>query len=215
MGLYDNAAPDVIIKNLLAGRIFPKARKVFTSRPDAFLNLHAYFKPNFNVRILGLNLESQERLGLLLCNKSVAEYSKMKEKLNANPDLRSFCYNPLQCNITMQVLMWMEFSEHVSKITSTLIFVENLLHILKRNEVLRTEPLHTVKGLAKLAMNGMNEDKFIFDTSDLNDLNHETFKQFFLAKATSIRLPGENILEKTKYFFSLIFCGKNFLLQCG
>jgi len=201
MGLYDTATPDVIIKNLLAGRIFPKAKKVVTSRPDAFLNLHADFKPHFNVRILGLSLESQERLGLLLCNKSDAAYSKVKEKLNTNPDLRSLCYNPLQCNITVQVLMWMEFSEHVSKITSTLIFVENLLHILKRNKDLRAELLQTVKELAKLAVTGMNEDKFIFDKKDLNNLKHEILNQFFLAKSTSIRLPGENILEGDKRFF--------------
>jgi len=201
MGLYDTATPDVIIKNLLAGRIFPKAKKVVTSRPDAFLNLHKDFKPNFNVRILGLSLESQETLGLQLCNKSVAEYSKVKEKLDANPDLRSFCYNPLQCNITVQVLRWMQLSEHVSTITSTLIFVENLLRILKRNEDLRSEILQTVKELAKLAVSGMNEDKFIFDKNNLNNLKHETLKQFFLAKTASIRLPGEGILEGDKKFF--------------
>ena len=201
MGLYDNATPDVIIKNLLAGRIFPKAKKVVTSRPDAFLNLHADFKPTFNVRVLGLSQESQETLSFLLCNKSVAEHSKVKEKLDANPDLRSFCYNPLQCNITVQVLMWMEFSENVTKITSTLIFVENLLHILKRNKNLRTELLQTVKELAELAVSGMKEDKFVFEKSDLTNLRHETLKQFFLAKTTSIQLPGESILEGDKRFF--------------
>ena len=201
MGLYDNATPDVIVKNLLAGRIFPKAKKVITSRPDAFLNLHKDFKPNFNVRILGLSLESQEELGLLLCNKSDAEYSKVKEKLDANPDLRSFCYNPLQCNITMQVLRRKEFSENVSKITSTLIFVQNLLHILRRNEDLHTELLQTVKELAKLAVTGMKEDKFIFEKKDLNNLKPKTLKQFLLAKTAFIRLPGENILEGDKRFF--------------
>ena len=201
MGLYDNATPDVIIKNLLAGRIFPKAKKVVTSRPDAFLNLHKDFKPNFNVRILGLSLKSQEELGLLLCSKNDAEYSKVKEKLDANPDLRSFCYNPLQCNITMQVLRRKEFSENVSKITSTLIFVQNLLHILRRNEDLHTELLQTVKELAKLAVTGMKEDKFIFEKKDLNNLKPKTLKQFLLAKTAFIRLPGENILEGDKRFF--------------
>jgi len=201
MGLYENATPDVIIKNLLAGRIFPKAKKVVTSRPDAFLNLHTDFKPNFNVRILGLSPESQEKLGLLLCNKSDADYSKVKEKLDANPDLRSFCYNPLQCNITIQVLRQMEFSENVSKITSSLIFIENLLRTLRRNKDLHTELLQTVKELAKLAVSGMKEDKFIFEKKDLNNLKHETLRQFFSAKAAFIRLPGENILEGDKRFF--------------
>jgi len=191
----------VIIKNLLAGRIFPKAKKVVTSRPDAFLNLHTDFKPNFNVRILGLSPESQEKLGLLLCNKSDADYSKVKEKLDANPDLRSFCYNPLQCNITIQVLRQMEFSENVSKITSSLIFIENLLRTLRRNKDLHTELLQTVKELAKLAVSGMKEDKFIFEKKDLNNLKHETLRQFFSAKAAFIRLPGENILEGDKRFF--------------
>ena len=201
MGLYDNATPDVIIKNLLTGRIFPNAKKVVTSRPDAFLNLHADFKPKFNVRILGLSLESQERLGFLLCNKSDAEYAKVKEKLDANPDLRSLCYNPLQCNITVQVLKWMKFSENASKITSTLIFVENLLHILRRNKELHADLLQTIRELAKLAVSGMKENKFIFDKKDLINLKHEILRQFFLAKAASIRLPGENILEGEKRFF--------------
>ena len=182
MGLYNKATSDVIIKNLLAGRILPKAKKVITSRPDAFLNLHSDFKPNFNVRVLGLNLESQKALGLLLCNKSDAEYSKVEEKLDANPDLRAFCYNPLQCSITVQVLMNKQISETDSRIMSALILVENLLCMFRRNKHLQDELHDTVGGLAELAMQGMKDDRFIFEKEELTDLKHETLKQFFFGK---------------------------------
>ena len=201
MGLYNKATSDVIIKNLLAGRILPKAKKVITSRPDAFLNLHSDFKPNFNVRVLGLNLESQKALGLLLCNKSDAEYSKVEEKLDANPDLRAFCYNPLQCSITVQVLMNKQISETDSRIMSALILVENLLCMFRRNKHLQDELHDTVGGLAELAMQGMKDDRFIFEKEELTDLKRETLKQFFLSKTASIRRPGENILKGEKKFF--------------
>jgi len=201
MGLYDHATPDVIIKNLLAGRILPQAKKVITSRPDAFLNLHADCKPKFNVRILGLSQESQKTLGFLLCKKCDAEYSKVKEKLDANPDLRSFCYNPLQCSITVQVLRWMDPTRNLSQITSTLIFVENFLHVLKRNQSLLRELLQTLRNLTELALNGMKDGKFIFEKKDLTDLKYETLKQFLFVKTSSIWLSGESILEGDKRFF--------------
>ena len=201
MGLYDLAAPDVIIKNLLAGRILPKAMKLVTSRPNAFLNLHPDCKPKFNVRILGLSPASQEKLVWLLCNKNDAEYSKVKKKFDENPGLLSFCYNPLQCKITVKILKLMEHTENVSTVTSTMVFVETLLRILKRKEHLLKELLHTVKTLTELAVNAMKDGKFIFQKKDLTDLKHETLNQFFMAKTASFCLSGENILEGDKRFY--------------
>ena len=64
------------------------------------------------------------------------------------------------------------------------------------------DELHdTVGGLAELAMQGMKDDRFIFEKEELTDLKHETLKQFFLAKTTSIQLTGESILEGDKRFF--------------
>jgi len=199
MGLYEQATPDVIIKNLFAGNILPKAKKLVTSRPAAFLNLDVNYKPKFNVRILGISREEQEKLVRLLCNESDA--AKVMEKLNANPDLISFCYNPLHCLIIVQRLKEMTDADKITDISSTLIFVETLLSLLKRNEGLLEEFVETLKGLSELAVSGMERNKFIFDKQELNDIDQKTLKQFFLEKTTISYFWDENILEGDKIFF--------------
>jgi len=199
MGLYEQATPDVIIKNLFAGNILPKAKKLVTSRPAAFLNLDVNYKPKFNVRILGISRKEQENLVRLLCNESDA--AKVMEKLNANPDLISFCYNPLHCLIIVQRLKEMTDADKITEISSTLIFVETLLSLLKRNKGLLKEFAETLKGLSELAVSGMERNKFIFDKQELNDIDQETLKQFFIAKTTTSYCCEENILEGDKRFF--------------
>ena len=199
MGLYEQATPDVIIKNLFAGNILPKAKKLVTSRPAAFLNLDVNYKPKFNVRILGISREEQEKLVRLLCNESDA--AKVMEKLNANPDLISFCYNPLHCLIIVQRLKEMTDADNMTEISSTLIFVETLLSLLKRNKGLLKDFLDTLKRLSELAANGMKINNFIFDKKELNSIDEETLKQFFTAKTTTSYFRDENILEGDKRFF--------------
>jgi len=199
MGLYEQETPDVIIKNLFAGNILPKARKLVTSRPAAFLNLDVNYKPKFNVRILGISRKEQEKLVRLLCNESDA--TKVMEKLNANPDLISFCYNPLHCLIIVQRLKEMTDADKITEISSTLIFVETLLSLLKRNKGLLKEFLETLKKLSELAASGMKINKFNFDKQELNGIDQETLKQFFLAKTTTSYFWDENILEGDKIFF--------------
>ena len=94
INLCEPANPYEIIKNMFEGCIFKNAKKLITSRPDAFLSLHPKCKPAFKVQILGLSEESQRTLSIHICDNNVKKYGKVQAKLEINPDLAALCYIP-------------------------------------------------------------------------------------------------------------------------
>ena len=57
------------IKNLFAGKILPKAKKLVTSRPRQFVEMPESFRPTFTTYILGLDSNAQRNICKSICGE--------------------------------------------------------------------------------------------------------------------------------------------------
>jgi len=78
-GMFETATADKIIKNIFEGRFLINAKKIITSRPDAYLSLHPKCKPDFTVQFLGLSKKSQIELSKHICKNNDETYTKVQE----------------------------------------------------------------------------------------------------------------------------------------
>jgi len=197
--LIDTATADKIIKNIFEGRFLKNAKKLVTSRPDAFLSLHPKCKPAFKLQILGLSEESQRKMSIQICDNDGEKYKKVQEKLEINPDLAALCYLPLYCKIIVGQLKISPESASLAHITSTDIFIQTLYeYITSEDEYLRGDVNSLVK-VMELALNGIEERKFIFSLRDYPYNEKKIFNNFLKVKTDSS--SRNKILEGSKQFF--------------
>jgi len=198
ISLCETATADRIIKNMFEGRFLKNAKKLVTSRPDAFLSLHPKCKPAFKVQILGLSEESQRKLSIQLCDND-EEYAKVKAKLVMNPDLAALCYIPLYCKIIVEQLKISPESTSMAHITSTYIFIQTLYeYITSENEYLRGDVDSLLK-VMDLALNGIEQKRFIFALRDYPDNQRQVFTNFLKVKTDST--SEHKILDGSRQFF--------------
>ena len=199
ISLFETTTTDNIIKNMFQGRFLKNAKKLVTSRPDAFLNLHPKCKPTFNVRILGLSKESQKKLSIQICDNTDETYAKVQAKLEMNPDLAALCYIPLYCKIIVEQLKNSPESASLTHITSTHIFIQTLYeYITSGDEYLRGDVDCLLK-VMELALNGIEKNKFIFSLQDYPENEREFFTNF-LKVETHSPLKAK-ILDGSRQFF--------------
>ena len=199
ISLFETTTVDNIIKNMFQGRFLKNAKKLVTSRPDAFLSLHPKCKPTFNVQILGLSEESQRKLSIQICDNTDETYAKVQAKLEVNPDLAALCYIPLYCKIIVEQLKNSPESASLTHITSTHIFIQTLYeYIASGDEHLRGDVDCLLK-VMELALNGIKKNKFIFSLRDYPDNEKKIFTDF-LNVETNSSLKGK-ILDGSKQFF--------------
>ena len=115
----------VFIKNILSGNIFPHAKNLVTSRPRQLAHLSAVVnKSNFVVNILGLNDDGQKNICGDLCgNDNIDRRDKILEYIHSRPDLKSYCYVPINCILIMMSFNEMNVDEwrNVNSLSSLLI----------------------------------------------------------------------------------------------
>ena len=199
ISLFETTTADEIIKNIFEGRFLKKAKKLVTSRPDAFLILNSNCRPTFNVRILGLSEESQRKLSIQICDNDDEKCRNVQAKLEMNPDLAALCYIPLYCKIIVEQLKNSPESATLTYIASTHIFIQTLYeYITSGDEYLRGDVDSLLK-VMELALNGVEENKFIFSLRDYPD-NERTIFTNFLKVKTHSSLKGK-ILDGSKQFF--------------
>ena len=99
------ATAATFIKNLFFGDLFPFAKKIITSRPRQLAELSNNILPQFFfvVNLVGLNEEGQRKICNSICKKPT-ESVKILEYLNSHPDLKSYCYVPVNAIVTMRIL---------------------------------------------------------------------------------------------------------------
>ena len=99
--IHDEASANSFVQGILSRRLLPKAKVVITACTHSLCNLdkHLISFPMF--KILGLNLESRNKLCMGVCGESTESVLKY---LNFHPDLQSFCNTPENCAAVMHVI---------------------------------------------------------------------------------------------------------------
>lgn len=199
MSLFDRAKPSVILKNLLAGRLLPDAKKMIISRPGAYQKLHPEYKPRFTVKVVGLSEDSQQLLCMRVCT-DIQRASKLKARLTANPAAKALCFIPMFCKLITSYALRYDSTTDVLSIAD--VFTSFVLDVVKSTHF--NGEIDDVLRLARLAYEGMVHDRFLFDVNDLNECgiaaeNLETFINLQVSMSNSqVRvLDGEK-----RYFFS-------------
>ena len=198
ISLFETSTTDNIIKNMFQGRFLKNAKKLVTSRPNAFLN----FAQNVN-QLSTCNSGSQRRitkkLSIQICDNTDETYAKVQAQLEVNPDLAALCYIPLYCKIIVEQLKNSPESASLTHITSTHIFIQTLYeYIASGDEHLRGDVDCLLK-VMELALNGIKKNKFIFSLRDYPDNEKKIFTDF-LNVETNSSLKGK-ILDGSKQFF--------------
>jgi len=201
INLCETATADRIIQNIFEGRVLKNAKKLVTSRPDAFLSLHPKCKPAFKVQILGIGEESQKMLSLQLCDNNAEESAKVQAKLEMNPDLSALCYIPLYCKIIVEQLRFSSESASLTHVTSTYIFIQALYeYITSEAEYLRGDRDGLLK-VMELALNGIANNKFIFTFNKIPEGERQVFTNFLKVKTRGSSKCRGKILDGRKQFF--------------
>ncbi|XP_076803659.1 NACHT, LRR and PYD domains-containing protein 3-like isoform X2 [Clavelina lepadiformis] len=200
----DAAKAELFIKNILNGKILPRAKKFVTSRPRQMFDLHRDCRPNFIVNVLGLSKKSQEQLCREICGEDAPEVLRYLEE---HPDISAYCYVPVNCILTAHCIhrsLLDEEEANLDSITSVLVYA--LLGFV-RSEHIRDNASFEPHKLSQLAWNGFMRKKIIFDEEDFKEfeINEETLRAFLETYVdSSMRVK---ILEgdKRSYFSHLIW----------
>ena len=207
--IHDQAKAETFIKHLLCGKLLPKAKKLFTSRPRQLFRLHKSIRPSFIVNVLGLNSDSQKQICRDVCGNEDASAQVFKF-VHDRDDLHSFCYTPANCVMVMYCL-------HVNYESGNLASLENMdsittilvasLGLFIANGHLRGETFQT-KNLSFLAYSAFVSNRLFFEVQDLKKAGiskHQatTFLTTRLGKNATMKL-WEGILTVKSYFSHLM-----------
>ena len=220
-------SPKSFILRLLSGEIFPKAKKIITSRPSQMLDLPDNYKPKFIVKIFGIKQQDIKQICLDICDDD--EYaSQVLSQIERQPDLLSYCLVPINCVLIVNCFnrFQKEESQKFSLNNITDVFALNFFCFSKfqhkpencKNFDIRS--FNDLKKISKLAWTGIKYQKLYFDEEDLNaaGLNETDISSFTVAfnqKNKKNRIAVlENATKKCIYFshlllqefFAAVFC---------
>ena len=191
---------EVFITNLLCGNILPNSKKIITSRPRQLTRLPEECRSKFLVKILGLSDESQEQICRNLCGDDSSRQDLMLGHINSRPDLKSYCYVPINCILIMLSFNEMDSSEwkNVDSLTSILVIAldEWFLKKLKGN--------FQIKQISELAYRGFLKNRYYFEEWDLKKarINFHNMTTFLTNNFKFQLLNGSEIIS---YFAHLMW----------
>jgi len=191
---------EIFIKNLLSGTLLPRAKKLVTSRPRQLSRLPAEGnKSNFVVNILGLDDKGQKQICSDLCKNDTERRDKILEYIHSRPDLKSYCYVPINCILIMMSFNEMNASEwdSVDSLSAVLITALEEWFLKKLKGEFQT------KRISSLAYEGFLEDRFYFRENHLKivGINFENTTTFLTNNIRFKLLKG----KKISYFCHLIW----------
>ena len=196
--LYDVKTPEVLLKNILNGKILRKAKKLITSRPRQMLGLKKEFRPQCIVDILGINRKAQYQISKNICG---ADWENVVVELLNHPELEAQCYVPIICIFTVYWLHQKSRSpDETVEFASATNIVLNVLETFITQEIARTE--FELEKLSKLAWKGLSCKKYEFTEQEI--------KEFQLKKGSLNTLLTTNTriylvhVHKITYFSHLI-----------
>ena len=207
--IHEQTKAETFIKHLLCGKLLPKAKKLFTSRPRQLYRLHKSIRPSFIVNVLGLNSDSQKQISRDVCQNEDASAQVFKF-IHDRVDLHSFCYTPANCVMVMHCLNVnyelgnLGSLETMDSITTILVAS---LGLFIENGHLRGETFQT-KNLSFLAYTAFVSNRLFFEVKDLKNAGitkHQAtaFLTTSLGKNATMKL-WEGIVTAKSYFSHLM-----------
>ena len=191
---------EVFIKNLLSGTILPHAKKLVTSRPRLLVCLPAEGSTsNFLVNILGLDDNGQKQICDNLCESDTKQRDKILEYIHSRPDLKSYCYVPINCILIMMSFNTLDSSkwDGIDSLSALLITALEDWFLKKLKGKFQT------KNISRLAREGFLTDRYYFKENHLNmaGVNFQNAITFLTNKVCFKLLKG----SKISYFCHLIW----------
>jgi len=202
MTLFDTEKPDVILKNLLCGHIFPRAKKFITSRPGAYRKLNSEYCPEFTVTVLGFEKESIEQFCRSVGGNAFYD-EVVQPALATNPTISSLSRIPMFCQMIVQYL-----SRESSSLSS--IFSISDLFVFTFLTFIRCTNFHgnvsDIPKLSQLALKAFVFDQHTFSKSEFEEAGIssacvDTFMNMDNTNTNFRILDGENVF----YFSHLLW----------
>ena len=166
----DNVAPSIIVRSLMNSNLLPRAKVLVTSRPRQAYRFSPEYRPGAVIQILGLNENSQKKLGKQICQSN---FSSTYSVIHKDEDLESACYVSVFCVILYAVVN--EFNKDpkrnpslpLSSITRVMVY---LLEKYIRSAHMRKVALGELKKIAELARKGFTQRRLIFDPNLISEV---------------------------------------------
>nr|CAB3264373.1 NACHT, LRR and PYD domains-containing protein 3-like [Phallusia mammillata] len=197
----DITTADVFLKNILAGKLLPKSKKLLTSRPNSMYNLHLDSRPHCTVEIIGLSRVSQDNLCDQICGPQFS--SQVKEKLYQHPELSAYAHIPIYCIMTIACILENLRNDTGYEITS---MTDVLLHVLLK--YIRTDHLRChscdLSKLALLAWSGLQTGTLFYSDDDLKaaNINKDDFQAFlhtYIDDTSSLRFKVMEVDKRSSF----------------
>ena len=193
------------IRSLIDGEVFPQFVMFITSRPNAsFAIKHGVDKI---VEIVGFAEEEQEQYIIDSLKLHPGKESQLNEHLKKLPIIKSYCRIPLN----LAVLVHLVLNDTSLPETLTQLNEKFILHIIyrhiKKHNVQQLSPLtklsdiedpqhkNFICSLAKLAFNGVKENKLVFTLEEMKQACPQT-------DSVPDGINGFGLLQSVKHFAS-------------
>jgi len=208
--LLEDVKPEIFIKNILCGNILPNAKKLITSRPRLLLEMPSDLRPNYIVRIMGLDLESQSQICKSICDE---DSDTVFNFIQQQAPIASYCYVPANCILVMHSIHTIKVVQ--SKANPNVTVPNTITGILAIVLCLLVSSPHArdsrskfpLKEFAALAFESFKNKKLSFEEADLQSagLTAEELTLFLVAtlEKDSLSLFGGD-LKKVFYFAHLL-----------
>ena len=163
--LKDIVEPSVIIRSLMNSNLLPKAKVLVTCRPRQAYRFSPEYTPGAVIQILGLNVESQKKLGKQICKDN---FSATYNIIRKDEDLESACYISVFCVILYAVLKSIRSAKfQLSSITTVMVY---LLDRYFRSAHMRNVELSELKKISELARKGFTQRRLVFDPNIIGEV---------------------------------------------
>lgn len=162
-----DSLPEDFILGLLNGTIFPKAKKIITSRPQQLIDLPDSYRPDFIVKILGITKEAQKSICKDICADN---HEKVFEHIYSHAQLSACCFVPINCILIMHVMKQMTVQQgNPTRLPASITQILSVVVLL----FLQTQHLRLdfdLQKLTELAWNGIVNKKLYFNEQDLKSV---------------------------------------------
>ena len=193
------------VRSLINGEVFPQVLMFITSRPNAsFAIKHSVDKI---VEIIGFAEEEQKQYIIDSLKSHPGKESQLNEHLKELPIIKSYCRIPLN----LAVLVHLILNDTSLPETLTQLNEKFILHIIyrhmKKHNVQQLSPLTKlsdiedpqhkgfIHNLAKLAFNGVKENKLVFTSKEMKEACPQT-------DILPDGINGFGLLQSMKHFAS-------------
>ena len=165
LNMYSKAKAAAFINRLLFGDLLPNAKIIVLSRPRQLAHLSNDLLPAtyFVVNLLGLSEDGQQQICHNLCCKEPLQEEKILDYLNSRPDLKSYCYVPINAIVTMRIFKetTQDRWKTLDSLTTILVTALNIWFLQKLDHF-------QAKEIAEMAYEGFSQDRYYFKQGHLN-----------------------------------------------